>query len=67
MNTEIITKYDPEFILEIIQNYCETHKEDEEIEFDRNEEYYKTKITNPHNGLKMKAEVLQMKNDKFCV
>ncbi len=63
VNTEIITEYDPDFILEIIQNYVDTKKAEEEAEFGRNEDYYKAKINYPHNGLKMKCEVLRMEND----
>ena len=31
------------------------------------EDYYKAKITYPHSGLKMKCEVLRMKDENFCV
>lgn len=61
--TEIITEFDPEMILEIIENYCETKKADEEASFDMNEDYYKAKITYPHIGLKMKCEVLKMQDN----
>ena len=66
-NTEIITEFDPELILEIISSYCDNHKEEDEAEFERNEELYKAKISMPHKGLKMRAEVLKMKDEMFCV
>ena len=53
INTEIITEYDPEFLLEIIENFCLSKRDKigEELEFDRNEEGYKAKIAYPNNGL----------------
>ena len=65
--TEFMTEYDPEFILEIVENYCDTRAEGEELTYERKEDAYKAKLTNPINGLQVKVEVLKMENDKFCV
>ena len=62
--TEFMTYYDPDFILEILQNYTD---QGEELEFERNEDLYKAQIKNENIGLLISVKVLKVSEDEFCV